>query len=721
MSEVALLLLTTAFLLVAGAGFLIGNIRSQRKADVSRTVAAFLRGDESYGQALLDNLSDAVVACDAHGKLSLLNRVARAWHGLPAEPLPADDWATHYDLYSGDGVTPLAKENIPLARAFNGETVRNAQIAIVRAGKPARFVLCSGGPILDEAGVKIGAVVVMHDVTEQRAAGQERLLTLSRVQRQHAAILRLSNETVVAGNSLEQNARLIAEICADTLEVDCTGIWLFSENRRQLYCLDRFERSSRTHVHDIKLAIEKYPRYLQALRETRIVDAFDACIDPRTSEFSDEYFRPRAVGATLDAGIRLNGELVGVVCNEHTGDTRRWTSDETNFAAAIADQMTHCLTTEQRQRVAEKLSYEAGHDVLTGLLNRWEFERQLRQSLDDSRNTGRQFALIHIGLDQFKIINENCGRAAGDQLLQQVGGLFDSGISGQTSGRGVVARQGGDEFAILLRDCKIDQAVQAAENLSKSLDSLRFSWEGRHFRIGASLGIVMSDQESNVEALLQAADAACYLAKEQGGDRLHIYQPDDADLVRRRSEMQWATRIRSALDENRLRLVRHSIAPLKTPPVGHHYEVLTRLVDETGQISNDASFLSVAEQYGFTPRIDTWVTSTTLDWLARNPQHLERLHLCSINLSGLSLSQEDFLHMLTRKLKEGIVPPEKICFEITETAAVTNLARAKAFMHTLREMGCKFSLDDFGSGLSSYAYLRDLEVDFLKIDGSFCA
>jgi diguanylate cyclase (GGDEF)-like protein/PAS domain S-box-containing protein len=370
----------------------------------------------------------------------------------------------------------------------------------------------------------------------------------------------------------------------------------------------------------------------------------------------------------------------------------------------------------ETHRLAEKLAYEASHDVLTGLLNRWEFERQLRHALGESRGMGRQHALIYIDLDQFKVINENCGHAAGDQLLRQVAGLLES----QVTGRGLLARLGGDEFAILLRDYNLDQTVRLAELLRKSLSNLRFGWEGRRFRIGASLGVVPIAAESEgTEAILQAADAACYLAKDQGRDRVHVYQTDDSDLARRRNEIQWAARIRSALEDNRLRLVRHSIVPLKGDPRGLHYELLIRLMDEQGQLTSDAQFLSAAEHYGFAPQIDTWVINTALDWLARTPEHLQKLHLCCINLSGLSLGQEDFLNFLQRRLREGNVPPQKICFEITETAAVANLSRATEFMATLKDMGCSFSLDDFGSGLSSYAYLRNLSVDFLKIDGSF--
>jgi diguanylate cyclase (GGDEF)-like protein/PAS domain S-box-containing protein len=844
MDVATLLLVAVGALLAAVAAFYAGRYFTSPLRLAAQQGAALLRGDVNFSQALLDNLSDAVIACDARARLVLFNRTARSWHGLPPdERLPPEQWARHYDLYAADGATLLTKENLPLLRALQGEAVRNAQVVIAPRGRPPRFVLCSGDPVLDADGNKIGAVLVMHDISEQREAGQERLLTLGRIQRQQAAVLRLGNDPRMSEGQLAECARLITEVSAETLEVASVGIWLFSPDRRELRCLDRYERGSRSHLEDITLPLERYPRYLEALQSSRTIEAFDACIDPRTSEFTDEYFRPRAVGATLDAPIRLGGEIVGVVCNEHIGGTRRWTPDEATFAAAIADQVAQCLTANERRRaaetlraseqrfralydenpamfftvdaenrivsanqfgasqlgyhvpelvgqpftlimaeperaaallrhsnclsspaasihrwetrlqsrdgstlqvrqtarlvhgaegrpqvlyvsedvtethrLAEKLAYEASHDVLTGLLNRWEFERQMRHALSESQNLNRQHALIYIDLDQFKVVNENCGHAAGDQLLRQVAGLLES----QVAGRGLLARLGGDEFAILLRDYSIEQAVRLAELVRKSLSNLRFGWEGKRFRIGASLGVVpVSVQSEGIEAILQAADAACYLAKDQGRDRVHVYQPDDADLARRRNEIQWAARIRSALEDNRLRLVRHSIVPLKQAPQGLHYELLIRLMDEQGQLTSDAHFLSAAEHYGFAPQIDTWVVSAALDWLAQHPAHLEQLHLCCINLSGLSLGQEEFLSFLQRRLGEGPVPPQKICFEITETAAVSNLSRATEFMATLKQMGCSFSLDDFGSGLSSYAYLRNLAVDFLKIDGSF--
>lgn len=717
MKFMLILLILIAMALALAAAYWLGRARSRSLRLISRQVGSLLQGDPNFSQALLDNLSDAVVACDGRGRLILLNRTARNWHGVSADSdLTSDRWAEQFDIYAVDGVTPLAKQDIPLRRALEGESVRNAEIVIAPRGRPARYVLCNGDPVLDANGSKTGAVIVMHDISEQREAGHDRLLTMRRIQQQQTAILQLGSNQLTNEGRLNDAAQLISELCANTLEVAAVGIWLYNQARDQLHCLDRYERASNTHIDGLTLDITDYPRYQKELHASRTIDAFDACIDPRTSEFSDSYFRPRGIGATLDASIRLGNEVVGVLCFEHIGGTRRWAADEVTFAAAIADQVAQCITAQQRSQAAEKLAYEASHDVLTGLLNRWEFERRIRAALEDATTTQRQHALIFIDLDQFKVINENCGHVAGDQLLRQVSEL----LKAELAGRGPLARFGGDEFAILLQDYPAERAKLLAEQLRGALNALRFDWEGKLFRIGGSFGIVpiLADGSSS-EAILRAADAACYLAKEQGRNRIQVYQSDDTGLARRRSEMQWAARIRSALDENRLRLVRHSIVPTQGTAPGLHYELLIRLIDEEGKMAGDASFFTAAEHFGFAPQIDQWVVSTALDWLENNPDHLQQLHLSCINLSGLSLGQEDFLGFLQQRLKEGGVPPQKICFEITETAAMTNLDRATEFMTILKGMGCSFSMDDFGTGLSSYAYLRKLPVDFLKIDGSF--
>lgn len=374
-----------------------------------------------------------------------------------------------------------------------------------------------------------------------------------------------------------------------------------------------------------------------------------------------------------------------------------------------------CEDITEAHQLSEKLSYQASHDALTGLINRWEFERRLQRVLQTTRSDTTRHALCYLDLDQFKIINDLCGHVAGDELLRQLGRV----LAKQVRQGDTLARLGGDEFGVLLEHCSLAQAKRLASTLKQTIEEFRFIWEGRSFSLGVSIGLVPLDEASDtITGVLRAADAACYAAKDEGRNRIHLYQEDDAELSRRHGEMQWVAWINEALEQNRFHLAFQQIAALKNPE-GEHYELLIRMEDEAGQIIAPGAFLPAAERYNLAPKLDRWVIDTALTWFATHPQQLERLYLCSINLSGQSLGDQDFLQFVIDKFGEGQVPPEKICFEITETATIANLSSATDFIAALKKLGCYFALDDFGSGLSSFAYLKNLAVDFLKIDGMF--
>jgi diguanylate cyclase (GGDEF)-like protein/PAS domain S-box-containing protein len=370
----------------------------------------------------------------------------------------------------------------------------------------------------------------------------------------------------------------------------------------------------------------------------------------------------------------------------------------------------------ESRELNRRLSYHASHDILTGLVNRREFENRLERALKSAKARETSYALCHLDLDQFKIVNDSCGHSAGDALLGQLGALLKSKIRW----RDTLARLGGDEFGVLLESCSLDEAMQTAEVLRAAIDEFKFMWDDRSFRLGVSIGVVpITADNEDVAGMLSAADSACAAAKEAGRNRIHSFQENDIDLMRRRREMQWAARINNALEDNRFELFRQTIQPLQTEETGAHYELLLRMRDENGAIIAPGLFIEAAERYGITPSIDRWVITNAFRWLVSEADERERLVLCSINLSGQSFGDDKFLPFVIDQFQMSGLDATKICFEITETAAIASYSQANRFINALKELGCKFALDDFGTGLSSFGYLKHFPVDFLKIDGSF--
>ena len=368
--------------------------------------------------------------------------------------------------------------------------------------------------------------------------------------------------------------------------------------------------------------------------------------------------------------------------------------------------------------MARQLGYQASHDMLTGLHNRHEFERRLDLAIREARNGEVHHVLCYMDLDQFKLVNDTYGHRAGDELLRQLAELFREAIREHD----VLARLGGDEFGILLRDCPLHEANAIAEKIRQLVREFRFTWQERTFDVGVSIGVVpiTADSGSMVD-VMSYADAACYVAKDAGRNRVHLYSSDDKAVARHHREMECIHRIHDAFEENRFVLYFQPIAPLREElddlPRG---EVLMRILDENNQPISPMQFVPAAERYNLMPIIDRWVVRTTLGMMreAQGPTDFPPFR-CSINLSGQSLNDEHFLEFVLSNIHESDVAGEYLCFEITETAAITNLARARHIINTLKQMGCYFSLDDFGSGLSSFGYLKGLDVDYLKIDGAF--
>lgn len=362
--------------------------------------------------------------------------------------------------------------------------------------------------------------------------------------------------------------------------------------------------------------------------------------------------------------------------------------------------------------LSKQLQFQAIHDALTGVINRHGFDQALANLIRSSRREGQVHALLYLDLDQFKVINDTCGHDAGDHLLIQVTKLFQN----QLPKSATLARLGGDEFGILLSQCHIHDAERFACSLLESIKQFRFEWHGIVFQIGASIGLApISDQSGSASLLLSAADMACYVAKDLGRNRVHVFNPDDKELVRRQGEMEWVAKLTTAFREERFCLYSQKITALNHNTEAEHYELLLRLKDSDGKLIAPDSFIPAAERYNFMPTLDRWVIHNTFSrfrWFDSSASY-------SINLSGTSLNSDTLVAYIQDELNRSSLSPSQVCFEVTETAAIANLKAAAKIIQQIKSLGFHFALDDFGQGLSSYTYLNNLPVDFLKIDGEF--
>jgi len=371
--------------------------------------------------------------------------------------------------------------------------------------------------------------------------------------------------------------------------------------------------------------------------------------------------------------------------------------------------------TEQR-RMGHEMSFRATHDELTGLVNRAEFDKRLTRVLSEAHEHHSSNALMYIDLDQFKLVNDACGHGVGDQLLCQVTTL----LQGCVRSRDTLARLGGDEFGVILEHCNVEQAQRVAQDICDQMEAFRFVHDGRRFRIGTSIGLVPLDQRwASTAAVLQAADTSCYAAKEAGRNRVHAWFDTDQAMRARKGEMQWASRLEQALDDNRFVLYGQRIAPIHRDSAQLHCEILLRLRDTDGSIIPPGAFLPAAERFHMASRIDRWVIRRVVDWLRQQGDTLDQIDTIAVNLSGQSIGDPTFHRFMEEAIDEAPVDLRKLCLEITETAAITNLQDAAAFIDGMRKRGIRMALDDFGSGASSFGYLKTLPVDYLKIDGQF--
>lgn len=625
----------------------------------SKVAADSIRRSERELNSILDSLQDTFYRTDVEGRLVRVSPSVEELLGFRVEELLGTKLA---DLYVDDTGREKFLEDL---QTHNG-IVKGYQAALWRKDKTAIWVSTNAQYYRDEQGNIAGVEGTTRDITKYKRTQEELFKEKERAQVTLESIGDGVVTTDVSGD-IEYINPVAEQISGWSIET--------AEGRsfEEVFC------------------------FLEEITRQPVESPIMQCLEKRHPISSDvnivlvgKHGREYAVEYSASPIRDRFGGLVGVVVGLHD-------------------------VTEMRE-LAQQLTHQATHDALTGLINRREFELRLKEALDSAHLEGTDHALCYLDLDQFKVVNDTCGHIAGDELLKQVTARLREKVRKADT----LARLGGDEFGVLLHNCGLSTAEKVTDDLRKTVKEFRFSWEERTFEIGVSIGLVPIDANSGtLTDILSAADSACYAAKEQGRNRVHLYQPDDKVLTQRHGEMQWVSRITQALEKDRLIIFAQRIKSMQNS-ASDHWEILVRMRADDGDIVPPMAFIPAAERYHVMPEIDRWVLGRSFEYIAEYTKVLgDDAPIFNFNLSGQSLSDDTLWKFVIDQIDSRTINPEKICFEITETAAIANLTHATRFIAVLTGMGCRFALDDFGSGLSSFAYLKNLNVSYLKIDGAF--
>jgi diguanylate cyclase (GGDEF)-like protein/PAS domain S-box-containing protein len=605
-----------------------------------------------------------IITKDLNGLITSWNTAAAALYGYTAEEMLGKPSNLLY-LPGHETEFENTLSRVKSASSTTLETKRVAQNGSILD------VSLSVSPLYDENGTHIGEISVTRDITRQKRAEEAAF-----DEKERAQVTLASIADAVITTDIHGNVQYINPVAEKLLGL----------------------RSEDAYGHAL-------PKVFQAIDEV----SGEAIDNPLNTIFNSP--------DPVNSGMR--GEAVLISRNGIRFPIEHSTAPICNRSGSIIGGVLIFRDMSASHNMARQLSWQASHDALTALVNRREFERRLGILVESAHNSEREHALLYMDLDQFKVVNDTRGHVAGDELLRQLSAMLNNRVRGSDT----IARLGGDEFGVLLVDCPLNKAMNVAEILRETVAGFRFTWQDKTFVIGVSIGVVpiAGDRQNNSD-ILGIADAACYAAKDKGRNQVQA-SPNDRELSQRRGEMLWVSRINSAFEENRFRLYYQPIVPVqpRNDQDSKHYEVLLRMLDHDGHVVPPMTFIPAAERYNLMRSIDRQVISMAFEEYQQRARNgmADNNWMLSINLSGDSLSDVQLFEFLQRQFAKYQVNPQEICFEVTETAAIANLGQAIVLIKDLKGMGCRFSLDDFGSGLSSFGYLKNLPVDYLKIDGSF--
>ena len=666
--------------------------------------------------SLLDSIGAATFIIDKNNTVVYWNQACESLTGLSSEEVinTNQHWRGFYSserLCLADVVLLDNKEDYSqyYSNIEKAKCSKHGYISFNWCDTPAglKYLAFEANALFDEEENIIGAIETLRDISELKQAE----ISQSKLALKHKKLFELTK--VDFYNTNEAFKAYLTE-STKQLGVNRASVWKYNDDRTKIISLySLYDNVFDTQ--EVSLEIKDHLNYINNLEVESYLVVDDVRDDALVSDIAD-YLSANNIVSLLDVPIVIDGKVQFILCHENTGTIKEWTSEDKDFVRSVGDIIGNKLISIENKENENKLKYYAAHDALTGLLNRYSFEKEIKSIINQTEENNTSNIVFFMDLDQFKVINDTCGHKAGDELIKSISQVLKT----STRNNDVLARLGGDEFGIVLKNCPEDKAIVIADKIVRNISDYKFIWDKKIFKVGISIGITgFSQYSESVEEVMSKADTACYVAKDKGRNRFHLYESTNEEATEKRKEMRLISNIQKALDEKTFELHLQSISCLKSNKVSH-YEVLTRMRDEKNELVSPGKFIPCAERYNLMCKIDMLIIQKSFDFLNKMYAYNNKTDInISINISGQSISDESFLIFLSDLISRNKHIAQNISFELTETAAVSNTIVANHFIDTISNLGCNFALDDFGSGVSSYGYLKHLPFDTLKIDGIF--